>query len=665
MGAIYGWVGKLLWVDLSSGRIWETETGPYAKDFIGGRGVAAKLMWDITSADPSAKPLIFMTGPLGATIAPFGGRTVVAGYAPQGYPHEWYSRSTFGAYWAAELKYAGYDGLIILGEAARPVYLWIHNGEVELRKADFLWGKGNWETQLLLKDRLGPQVRIASIGQAGENGSRIAVIQTETESAAGQGGFGAVMGRKRLKAIAVRGTGVVRVAHPALLMRCSKAIRDELRFGSIFSRDAKLDPDKVQKYGERWYACTQQCGVHCVASRHYSNVPGPITGQQRGGVLHCTSPGFAGRGKGSFYDWDIGFEAGFELACMANDFGINHWDLHFGIIPWLRHCQRTGRTKLDGIKIDVNDPGFWAYLLRKIAYREGIGDVIAEGGYRAAKELGWEEDFIEELYAAWGYAGHWDGHGDRVNRIVFPFWLVPGLQWAVDTRDPISSSHGYAHASMLWSPLRSTVNVGSGREAGAEEGKYLSWAELKELADRVYGTADALDPHAEYKGKAHAAVWHANRSAIKDSLLVCDWMFPCLFSLNQPDLWARADDMEGVNFEWHLFTATTGIEMSKEEFYKVGERICNLERALQVRDFGRSRADDEKIIPYLEREEWWPNPLFDNRRVGADASAFRALLDEFYRLRGWSVETGRPTRAVLERLALEEVAKVLEEHGLI
>lgn len=665
MKPIYGWVGRILWVDMSSGVLQETETLPYVKDFIGGRGIAAKLMWDITTADSDARPLIFFTGPLGGTVAPFGGRTVVAGYAPQGYPHEWYGRSTFGGHWAAELKYAGYDGIVILGKSASPVYLSIHDSNVELRDASDIWGHGIYETQELLQQRLDPQARIVAIGQAGENRSRISVIQTETESAAGQGGFGALMGEKNLKAIAVRGTGPIYVADPSLLLRYSKAIRDELRLGSMFSERGNVGLQQTQEYSKRGYACTQQCGIVCVASHHYSNVPGPVTGKLRSGHIHCTAPGFEGRGKDSFYNWELGFEAGFDVASIANDYGINHWELHFSIIPWLRNCQQNGiQSTFDGLKIDINDPQFWANLLKKIAYREGLGNVLAEGGYRAAKELGWAEEYIEELYAGWGYAGHWDGHGDRINRIVYPFWLVSALQWAVDTRDPISSSHGYSHASMLWSPLQSKVDVGTPDGAGSHGNGYLSWDQLKDISERVYGNRWALDPYAEYKGKAHAAVWHANRSAIKDSLPMCDWMFPSLFSLNQSDLWARADGMEGIDFEWYLFTAATGIDVSKNEFYGIGERICNLERALQIRDFARSRADDEKIIPYITRKEWWPNPLFDNQHIAADSHEFQELLSAFYRLRGWSEETGRPDSATLNKLGLTGIAEVLKQASM-
>jgi len=618
-------------------------------------------MWEISSKDRQAKPLIFMTGPLGGTIAPFGGRTVVAGYAPQGYPHEWYSRSTFGGYWGPELKYAGYDGIVVLGESPDPVYLWVKDGKTEIRDARCLWGLGHFDVQREVKRILGDQFRIVSIGQAGENCSRIAVIETETESAAGQGGFGGLMGMKRLKAIAVRGTGKVQVADPPLLMRRSKAIRDELRQGNIIALNSRLDPARVKKYGERWYACTEQCAIRCIA-RHYSQVLGPISGKTRAGQYHCCAPCFAGSsrlGEDTFYDWEFDFETAFDLACIANDLGINHWEIQFGLMPWLRYCKERGKkTHLDETPINVKDPAFWAELMRKIAYREGTGNLLAEGGYRAAKELSLGQEFADEVYAAWGYAGHWDGHGDRVNRVVFPFWLVSGLLWAVDTRDPYDSTHGYMHASMMWSPF--SQRIGPATATGNDASVILSWEQLESYAERIYGTPDALDPRSGYKGKAQPAIWHSERSALKDSLFVCDFVFPAMFSCNHPDNWCRADGMDGIDFEWHLFTATTGRDVEKERFYRLGEKICNLERALQVLHHSRTRLEDEGVIPYLARQEWWENPILNNR-FGADPKQFRKLLDEFYRLRGWSIQTGRPLGETLNRLELNDVAQAIND----
>ena len=653
---IYGWVGHILWVDLSRGRAHTLKTLDYGPAYIGGRGIAARIAWEHippgTGAFDPENLLMILTGPLTGTTAPFSGRTTVAGLSPQGYPHEWFSRANLGGHWGPALKYAGFDGLIIRGRADHPVYLWIEDGKVEIRDAAHLWGLGAIEAQQRLIADLGEDVRVLAIGQAGEHLSRIATINSETGSAAGQGGFGAVMGAKNLKAIAVRGTGRIRIAHPDLFLRRCKAIAKEVRTGSRWSRGVRLDPEKVKVYGQKWQACTQQCGMCCgpLNCRGYTRVKGPISGRVLSGQFQCVANFFPGLPH-TFYDWNIGFEAGFELRHLSDNYGLNQWDLVLGIIPWLRLCKEAGLiTTLDGLPLNFDDPHVWAELMRRIAYREGVGDALAEGGRRAPAILGFGEELADSLYLAWGYAGHWDGHGDRANRIVFPFWLVPALQWAVDTRDPFNSSHGYVSLTMHWSPLFN------------EEG--LSWDKIKNVAQRLYGSAVSVDPKSGYEAKAAPAVWHGHRSALKDSVTVSDCVFPVILSFNSPTGLARADGMEGPNFEYHLFTAATGMDLGLDDFERAGERIFNLERAIQVRQFGRCRADDEMVIPYFQRMEWWENPLL-GKRCALDRNRFLHLMDEYYELRGWDCATGRPTFAKLKELGLSDVAEELAARRLI
>ena len=166
-----------------------------------------------------------MTGPLTGTLAPASGRLEICGKAPQSYPTTHYTRSSMGGHWGPELKYAGFDGVIIYGRASSPVYLWIEDGEAEIMDAEWLWGLDTFTTQKKLIERHGKRTQVCCIGQAGENLVRIAVIQSGIENAAGQGGFGAVMGSKKLKAIAVRGSGGVKIAKPKQLIEASTHIR--------------------------------------------------------------------------------------------------------------------------------------------------------------------------------------------------------------------------------------------------------------------------------------------------------------------------------------------------------------------------------------------------------------------------------------------------------
>jgi aldehyde:ferredoxin oxidoreductase len=204
---------------------------------------------------------------------------------------------------------------------------------------------------------------------------------------------------------------------------------------------------------------------------------------------------------------------------------------------------------------------------------------------------------------------------------------------------------------MGWSPIRVP-----------KEG--LTWDEITAVGEKIYGASKATDPRSGYEDKAVPAVWHGHRSVLKDSLTVDDTVFPRTASRTTEDHVARAGDMAGPTFEYHLFTSATGVEMSLEEFDLACERIFNLERAILVRDHGRSRQTDESIIPYLKREENWVNPLLGERQ-SLDREAFLRLMDEYYALRGWDRETGRPTQARLDALGLGEVADDLKGRGLL
>jgi len=204
---------------------------------------------------------------------------------------------------------------------------------------------------------------------------------------------------------------------------------------------------------------------------------------------------------------------------------------------------------------------------------------------------------------------------------------VSALQWAIDTRDPISSAHGYAQNIMGWSRICSPVHG-------------LSWERIKEVSARVYGTTDAADPRSGYGAKAIAAAWHGNRSVMKDSLTVGDQVFPRIYSNRTEDNFARAGDMEGPAFERHMFNALTGIGWTDPEMDAASARVLSLERRLLIRNFGRCRADDESVIPYFQRPENLVNP-FIGHPMSLDPQAFREQLSELYALRGWD-DQGKP-----------------------
>jgi aldehyde:ferredoxin oxidoreductase len=234
---MYGWAGKILRVDLTNGKFEIIPTSDYVPTYLGGRGIGARIYWEEVPPEAGAfdpeNRLIFVTGPLQGTMAPTSGRFMVMGKAAQTAPVEAYCRSGVGGHWAPELKWSGFDAVVVFGRSPKPVYIFIHDGKTEIRDASHLWGKDPFTAQEMLWGVHGKQTRVMTIGKAGEMKSRLGIIITDSGDASGQGGYGGVMGSKNLKALAVRGTGSVKVAKPKELMELTRYA------GSLFSRPSK------------------------------------------------------------------------------------------------------------------------------------------------------------------------------------------------------------------------------------------------------------------------------------------------------------------------------------------------------------------------------------------------------------------------------------------
>jgi aldehyde:ferredoxin oxidoreductase len=646
-----GWCNRILRVDLSDGRIWAQETAPWVPDFIGARGLGARILWEeypepVGEFDPR-NPLMVVPGALTGTRSPYSGRTIVCGFAPQCYPYPWFSRANIGGDWGNELKRAGYDALVVTGASDRPVQILIRDDEVSILPADEMWGLDTIETQEAARDAFGRGTKTLAIGPAGERLSRIATIQTGTTSVAGQGGFGAVMGSKKLKAISAIGMGTVSVADPDRLRELYRGVGEEVRSFRGRRQRLKSINEQLQADGGgrvRLAPCTSYCPSPC--RMDFENVQGCYFDRKWSGGLACVSGIFGGGGRHPIYDWDFGARGALELNMYANRLGLNHWDIIVGIVPWLRACHREGLlTEMNGRPVDWYSIEFWVHMLRDMAYREGMGDALAEGGYRAALDLNLGVELMRRYYTGWGYSGHWDGHAAFVNYIVYPFWIVGAVHWAMDTRDPASSTHGYVQNVMYWGPFTSTY-----RHEEAE----ITWDHMRAIGERIYGRADTLDPTSGYEGKAIPAAYHGLRSVMKDCLPTDDQVFPLIYSYNTPDRFCRIGDIDGPDVDSHLFRAGTGIEWDSAEFTRAAERVLNLERAIMVRHWGRDRAMDERVLPAFEYDENWINPEIGTR-MALEREQFAKVLDEYYRIRGWGERTGQPSLAKLEELGLGDM----------
>ncbi len=646
MNEIYGWTGKILRVDLTSNDISTVDTMKYALDFIGGVGIASRIAWEelspgIDAFDPE-NLLFIMVGPLTGTLASGAGRVEVLGIAPQQHPPV-FSRSGMGGHWGAELKYAGYDGIIVQGKAEKPTYLWIDDGKVEILDASNLWGRGTYGTTKVLRAFHGSSARVISCGQAGERLSRIAVIQTETGNAAGQGGYGSLMGSKNLKAIVVRGTEGVKIARPKEFFDlCVYSSHEGPTPGDFHIRGDDTTPVGIQtdSAGDRFRL--RKCGF-CLtpcAHRIYENVQAADGSTMPSVAQHCwgymgTSPKVDRVARG-----------------LTSDYGLNGWEITYGIIPWLQRCKQHGLIdRLDGMDIPIPEKPleylrdtarypseFIHTLIHKIAFREGeLGDALAEGACYAAERLfdGEGIPLLDRIYPRHcGQTEHWGGHWGPGGTVYWPWWLPPVLQWCVDTRDPASdSTHQWTEHVQMYLP-----------ESGPRRGPF-SLEKTRSICAKVYGNPDVCDPAFEYdppEAKAIPAIWHSHRGMIVNSLVLCDREHTRVFSMLSEDGAADTAMMS------KLLSTSTGYDISEGELDLAGERIWNQLRAIDVRYFGRHRTIDESTLDGF----MYPGKDDD---VMLDREKFGRLLDKYYELSGWDLTNGWPTESKLKELGLDDV----------
>jgi len=639
----YGWAGKSLQVDLTNKTVNKVPTADYRpEEFIGGVGLNAKIFWElgcpkVDALDP-ANPLIISVGPLTGIYGPFS-RGEVCSISPQCYPDELFTYSGFGGKFPAEMKYAGYDGIVILGKAEEPVYLSIHDEDVEIKDASDLWGVEAFEAQkVLMADE--PKASILAIGPAGENLSRIAAILNETEFAAGQGGFGAVMGSKNLKAIAVRGTSVVAVAKPDKVLELSRTIVEENRKMMVFRllhRTPYMAPQEVKdifagRYFKKHYGCygcPQQC--HSI---HY--IPGiGLSGASC--VNWQWAPRFSDNPKEIW-----------EANVLSQRLGINTFELMGGIPLLLALSLEAGILTRKEIEEDIGLPTpkwlggtatnheFLTVLLQKIANGESpyAGGTARFTEYYGRKLVSGEQlvDLYKELYTAHGYAFH---HMDN---------LGSALHWATDTRDPINSCHDYKFAAP----------------------EILELLGLKDFAPEPmehfglppYDNYQILDlSKTVYQGAERVTAWVQDNQCLKNSLPVCEFWSSAASFYNPPEMDIRI-------FESRLLSAVTGLNIDAEKIAKAGERIWNLRRAIMVKRENRTRENDTLNEPYFEKAITCQMGSATGLVNGPiDKAEFEALKDRYYELRGWDVGTGWPTRAKLEDLELKDVADELARIG--
>ncbi len=631
---MHGWMGTLLHVDLTSSQINRSSTQSYSEKYLGGRGIASRIYWEtvppeIRSFDPE-NCLIFMTGPLVATGTQAANRMAVAGKSPMTLP-EGYCYGNVGGFVGPELKKAGLDGIIITGRASKPVYLLITDHKAEIRDASSLWGQGAYRTGEILQQVHGEKTRFLTTGVAGESLVRSAVIFASHQGAC-SAGFGAVMGSKNIKAIAVRGSGNPTVADPNKLKELNKytlKISKRLRL-SIPPRivHTHLDPP-FEVIGKG--AC-YQCGVECIRGFYRY-------GKGLEGYRKCQPMQY-------YLPWQYSRENEpvstlFHAPTLANDYSIETWELE-SMVDWLYACYRAGalNERQTGLPLSkIGTRGFLDKLLQSIAHREGFGEVLAEGLVRAAEKVPERARALFNRFVA--PIGMHDMFPPRV-------YVVNALIYPMEPRIHHNLLHEMGFVMAAWEANQA--------QPGATP---VTTGLFRDIARTFWGSDEAADV-TSYEGKALAARNIQNRAYLRDSLGLCDFNYPITYSFNTPD------HLGDPYLEAKIFTAVTGID--GDELDRYAERICNLQRSIMLREGQKTpEADFPPEFNFTEPLQAIPNsdlavvpgpgdePVPVKGKI-LDRSKFKAMLRQYYHLRGWDEETGRPRVEMLSTLGIDDIA---------
>jgi len=608
-----GYCGKILYVDLTRSAIHvEDLKEEWAHQFIGGSGLGAKFLYEMTDerTDPLGpeNPLIFMTGPFTGTGVPLSGRHAVVSRSPL---TGIFGESDVGGTWGANLKKAGFDGIIVTGKSTKPVYVWVHNGEWEIRDASHLRGKDTYEIDPILKRDTNEKAVVQSVGQAGENEVLLAAIMTDGKDgrAAGRCGLGAVMGSKKLKAIVVYGMGEVSVAAADKV----KSLKKE--YGpSIYKKGAGFHhgtagglplfealgtmPLQNWKFVGRWeesaskisgttmsdsvltgkYFC-DSCVLGC--GRAVKIEKGPYAGVDGAGPEYET---LALLGSSCLID-------NLEALCFANElcnrFGLDTMSTG-GSIAFAMEAYERGlidQKATGNIELRWGNADAMIEMIKMIAMKKGIGALLGKGVRIASETIG--KNSVE-------FAMH-----------------VKGLE--LPAHDPRAYNAGAVSFA--------TSSRGACHLSGMSH-TFERVAKCPEL-----GIPEPVDRF-QVEGKGVLAAKTQNLMGMMDSLKLCKFAIGGGITIT---------DM----VQWYHYV--TGNQMTIDNFIKTGERIFNLKRLYNVR-LGISRKDD--TLPFRS---------LTSKRIGEGLTPqlppLGRMLGEYYEYRGWS-EEGIPTSEKLEELGL-------------
>jgi len=648
----YAETGYVLEVDLTKGSIERVATDPKDTElYLGGLGTNAKLLWDRVppEVDPFSPDnlLIFAAGLLCGTPATGCNRTIVSTISPQ---TRLMAFSMMGGFWAPELKYAGYDKVILRGKSPELVYLWINNDKVEIRDASHLRGKGAIETAEIIKKELNqPAAQVAAIGLAGENRVYYASVE-QGRSSASRGGIGAVMGDKGVKAIVVRGTKDICVAKPQEYMDlCNEVLdyikhREENPIPDVMPILAGLgSPQEMKVHDEKWHtenfnwgnARTRRkdfwteevdhawaetmekartrliscynCPMKCGATISMEGLPTYM--------MKCfTKLTYT---MAAYSDLDFGL----RIAQKATEYGLDGFSAPQVMAFALELLEKGILTDADFPGMPEDNEGRFYYLLEKIVRREGIGNVLANGTYWAAQEIG---------NGAEDYA-----HNNIKKHEQLPLKLsmlnpIYYLMYCTGEKINITQIEGQFPQAPYPKLEQREAFVKDWFQVPDEKFKqiFLDWEPRGEKSMPHYPTVDMCCDIVDWQEMMHY---------IDDALGQCAGLSS--FPLKPP---------YHIHNYPKFISAGAGIEMDKDKLTKAAKRYRTLVRAINIRR-GMRRVDE------MPPANHWKNRFPDLEKE---------LLDSYYTLKGWN-EDGIPTKETLEELGLGYVSEEFIKRGIL
>ena len=625
---ICGWAGKILRVDLTKRRATVEDVRPYVESFIGGRGINAKIIYDeinseIEPFDPENR-ICIGPGVLAGTPAPCSSRSTITAISPRGL----LDSSGIGGFIGAEIKFAGYDHIIVQGKSDQPVYIYITNDSVDIKDANHLWGKDPWQTQQLIREELGDRdIQSLSIGKAGEKLIHFAcVITGRLTSAAGRCGMGAIMGSKNLKAIAVRGKGSIVLAEPDKYLEACLEMHNFIRESEAYASRRGCVTDKS------YYEMYLKGGKFVTGNWEDSNwskegfnglLEDPDKfwekeaqhlqpkGAQQPGCFGCPMyhetffkiPAANDIGRTKCVEWLLAGMAWLkdrreviEAVYLCNKYGLDVISTGscISFLMELHHEGIISKEDTDGIPMKRGDISAVKYAIEKIAMQEGFGEYFKGGVVAAAQFIGKNS----EKYAM----------------------QIKGLEL-------------FPAEIRIFKSIALLASIGKTEQLSLIDYYWADNSEaMEKLAQETFGKRSAAIP-TSYESKAILAADSENRHCMGDILGMCKTLIP----------WGPTQSFKTCA---HLLSLATGIKHSEEDLLAAAKRTILIERAFNATKGIRRR--DEKPPQRL-----FVKSVSDGKYKGEilHKEQFEKMLSDYYQLRGCD-EEGVPTNAIFEDLGL-------------